>query len=77
MVCQLESLEHSVEDGPDLEEERVLDWTDVDDVLLHQKSALECLEKDVEVGPEQLGVDLPKGQFFLLRLVTALPHFGH
>lgn len=40
-----------IEDTADLEEEIVLDRSDVDDVLLHQKSAFKGLEKDVEVGP--------------------------
>lgn len=39
------------------EEEVILNWSDVDDILLHQQSALEGLKENVEIGSKQFDIE--------------------
>lgn len=49
-IRYLEGIEHCIEDHSDLEEEVVLNRTNVDDIFLHQEGLFIGLEKYIEVG---------------------------
>lgn len=42
----------SIEYASYFQEEVILNWSDVDDVFLHEQCALEGFKEDVEIGPK-------------------------
>ena len=48
----MEAIEHSIEDNPDFHEEVVLNGSNIDNILLHEKCLFIGLEENIEVGPK-------------------------
>ena len=76
-MSDLESREHAIEYDSDFDEEVILNWSDIYDVLLHQQCVFIGLEVNIEIWSQQSDINLGVSHCFLWTFWTVFLEVGY